>query len=310
MPISTDTLIGALSRILAAMARRVPSPEKRLEVSIVGRGIVAEVPENLPFQLVDLQGNAITTGVYAALVRVWNRGEAPIVPADIPQSAPLTLTLGGDSYILGAKVFSHIDGVNAEVHQIGNNILEIVLEGLTAGEDFLVSLYFTSSNPYVELCATGRVLGQLAPLDLTGREGFASLGERVSAAIMFGWIVGAVPAFIIPGALILHLYGWKGFRHLDALPFWLGIPFCIGLFPISLFLTCWAAQRVVRSRHPKGFPLTSDLEPSLHQTLKGLLLMAITGRRFRVSASLFSLGEPALMSGRKIRKRSIHDWFE
>ncbi len=310
MPVSANTLIGAVSRVLAAMARHAPSPQKRLEVSIVGRGIVAEVPEGLPFQLVDLQGNAITTGVYAALVRLWNRGEAPIVPADIPRSAPLTLKLGGDSYILGAKVFSQIDGVNAEVHQIGNNLLEIVLEGLTAGEDLLVSLYFTSSNPHVELCASGRVLGQLAPLDLTGREGLASLVERVSAAIMFVWIVGAAPAIVIPGALILHRYGWKGFRHLETLPFWLGVPFCIGVVPACLFLMYWIAQRVARSKHPKGFPLTSDLEPSLHQTLKGLLLMAVTGRRYRVSASLFSLGEPTLMSGRKIRKRSIDDWFE
>jgi hypothetical protein len=37
--------------------------------------------------------------------------------------------------------------------------------------------------------------------------------------------------------------------------------------------------------------------------------MIVTGRRYRVSMSLFSIGEPVLMTRKPIQRRSVDDWI-
>src|ERR1700722_12462701 len=106
------SIFGITAKALAAIFRRPKQPGKRLEISILGRTIIAEVGDDMPCRLVDLQGQEILDGVYMALIRLWNRGTLPVLPIDIPKSAPLSLKLAGNGYILGAEGFTSVEGLN------------------------------------------------------------------------------------------------------------------------------------------------------------------------------------------------------
>lgn len=304
------TIVATAARLFSTVLRRKKEPYKYLEVSVLGRGIVAEIPEYLPFKLVDLQGQPITDGVYIAVIRLWNRGTLPILPSDIPASAPLLVTLGDEGYLLGANGFSTVDGLSIELQQNKNGTLEITIEGLNPGDDIHIPMYYTSKNPYLSITASGRILGQQLPIDLTGREGLASTTERLAAGTIILLTAGTFPAVILPSYLIWKEHGLNGFLEIQEISHWLTTPLSLGLTMLSIFLVGWIATKLERRKHPESFPLRSDLEPTLRESLKGLWLMLITGRRYRISSSIFTLGEPVIMAGRKIKKRSISDWVQ
>lgn len=68
--------VTALVRLITTLFGRKPSlPHKRLEARLLLRGIVAEIPKELPFRICDEEGNQ-HRGVYVIGMLIWNKRQS------------------------------------------------------------------------------------------------------------------------------------------------------------------------------------------------------------------------------------------
>jgi hypothetical protein len=300
--------VGLLARLVGALFRRAPT--KRLEATVLGRGIVAELPYDVPCRLIDPDGNEIRDGVYVLLIRLWNRGTLAVAAADFAPSAPLRIRLESSVRMLGAHTVSTVDSFQCEARLESANTIGVAHEGFNPGDDAIVSLFYTGPHLYAPVSVEGRIIGQSAVLDRTDKEGRASFGERTAAGVLLCWATLSAPALLICGYFIARDFGLAALWHKPAtVPDMLAVPFVAGAILPAMAVLTWFQRWVERLKHPKGFPLDSDLEPPAWDSVKAMIRMIVTGRRYRISTSLFSVGEPVLMTRKPVRNRSIHDWI-
>jgi hypothetical protein len=300
--------LGLVGRLLAALLRRAPA--KRLEASILGRGIVAEVPFDAPCVLLDREANELRNGVYVLVVRLWNRGAQPVHAADFASSAPLRIQLDSSVRTLAASAVSAVEGFEVDARLDVNGSVLVDHEGFGPGDDAVISVYYTGADLQAPVNVQGRIVGQTTPLDCTHNEGRASSGERLAAAAVLTLLLNALPGFFIGGFLIWRDYGLLAlWSSPERLPWYLIAPFSLGTFVLSLAVFVQLQRWFERRQHPKGYPLDVDIEPPFIENVKGLVMMALTGRRFRISNSFFSAGQPLLATRKPIKQRSVRDWM-
>jgi hypothetical protein len=301
--------ISAAFRLLSVLVSRRPShPYKSLQARLIDRGIVAEIPKDLPFYISDEYGKR-HKGVYVIGLLIWNRGNQPVVHSDFLKSAPLLVRVGQDATIVAARTLAVEDQTVCSSKIIGDQTLSVTFDCLNP-DDYLVIPIFVTGNPLADVEITGRIIGQVDPIDHTAEEAKSTFGERFAAFFLLSVLLSALPGFLGGGYLILRNYGIDLLLYNpQSIPRYLMAPFCMGALTISMFMTSRIMQWVERRKNPGGYPLYSDLEPPLLENIKGFFLTAFKGKKLRVSKSLFSWGKTVLMPYKKIRRRTINDWI-
>lgn len=303
---STSSAVGVISRLLALLRRK---PGKRLEATVLGRGIVAEVPFDEPYRLVDLEGRELDAGVYVLVLRLWNRGGLPIFASDIPPSAPLQIALDPGVRVIAVRTISTVKSFVCDVTADSSNVYRLEPEGFSPGDDMNIAIYYSGNQINPDVKVHGRIIGQSTAIDLTHLEHRASVGERVACLLLLVWIIGSLPALLVSGFLIWHDYGWHSFLDMRHLPHVLSSSFAFGLTFLAFALMTTCFRWLERRRQPRGYPLDTDLDPPVWSTIWSMIKTVATGRKIRISASLFSLGQPLPMTRKKPDKRSPRDWI-
>ncbi|WP_112166619.1 hypothetical protein [Klebsiella sp. WCHKl090539] len=299
--------LGALLRLILTLGQKKKRPERQLEARLITRGIVAEIPKDIPYYITAEDGSQ-EKGIYVIGLLIWNRGTLPVVENDFLPSSPLTVKVSDQAKIIGSRILAVEDEVCCSCQQLSAQELQIHFDCLNS-EEYLVLPLFITGNPYVNVELTGRIIGQSHPIDQTAAEVKASILERLASLIVLIFVLNMLPGFFICGALIIKEYGLHVFMNdFESISIWYSTPFFFGAAAIFMFLLSRTAYWFERRAYPEGYPLESDLEPPLHKSITGLCKCIFHGKKIRLSTSLFSWGKPVIMAEKRVRRRSINDW--
>lgn len=302
-------LTAIFRMILSLVGHKNHQPYKKLNASLIMRGIVAEVPNDVPFYLCSEDGDR-HKGIYIIGLLIWNKGNQPITQADMIASAPLQVTIGNDAKLITTKVIPVEEQTQCGTLIVSPHRLHISFDCINPGE-YLVVPIFVTGNPATEIIITGRIIGQDSPIDHTAEEVKAGFFERFTAVMVLLLTINALPGFFIGGWFILKNYGISVLlNQAHMIPAYIILPFSMGLLILSLFFLSRITYWLERRAFPKGYPLESDLEPPLKENIQGMLKTIFLGRKQRLSLSLFNWGKPVMMSNRKVKKRSVDDWIQ
>lgn len=308
----TDALspVSAVVRMLLALAgRRGSHPHKDLQAKLLLRAIVAELPDELPFRIHDGEGKQ-HKGVYAIGIMVWNRGDQPVTDADFTEAAPFRLTIAEDATIVGARVIKWEEETECALTRVDDQNLAVKFDCINPGE-YLIIPIFVTGNANTEVKISGRIIGQEAPIDQTADEVTASLGERITSAILLILLLNALPGLLVGGWYILRDYGLNTLLHSpEIIPRYLQVPFFSALMIDAMIVISRVGNFFERRKYPEGYPVYADLEPTILNNIKGLFLTTFIGKKQRISLSLFSWGEPVLMTKKNVKRRTVDDWIQ
>ncbi|MGX1187435.1 hypothetical protein AB7M29_005114 [Pseudomonas sp. F-14 TE3623] len=301
--------VTALLRLITSFyGRQSARPHKRLEGSILLRGIVAEVPEELPFFLCDIDGNR-HRGIYVIGMLIWNKGTQPVTQADILPSAPLQVTVDPDSTFVNAQIIPIEDQTDCSATVISPTTLRLDFDCINPNEYLIVPIYYTG-NPMTKVQITGRIIGQEYSIDHTAAEVKAAFFERLTVLAILLMLLNTIPGLLVAGGYILHDYGLGTMWHdPNSIPTYLMIPFAMGVMTSAMFIISRIIFWFERKKYPEGYPLYGDLEPPLFENIKGMLRTVLKGEKYRVSTSLFDWGKPILLTAKKTKRRTIDDWI-
>lgn len=311
----TATLAGLLSPLLSvarfvlSLFRRSPAgPIKLFEARLVMRGIVAEIPDDISLYLCDENGTR-HKGVYAIGLLLWNKGNQPITPSDFTEAGPLRVKTGADATIVSARLITLEEATDCRTSVVDDHTLAVTFDCVNPGE-YLVLTVFVTGDHNASLEVTGRIIGQEKPIDQLAAEVRASWLDRAVAFVLLGLLLNALPGFFIGGGFIWYRYGlsalWTPDNHV---PLWLMASFIAGAMIVVAFLNSRLFYWVERRKYPESYPTMADLEPPLLDNIRGLLRTLFRGKKQRLSSSLFSFGEPVIVSSKKMRKFTTDDWF-
>ena len=311
MPIAhIASLATSIARALLSRRKRPLPPDRHLEAKLFMRAIVAEIPGDVAVWLCDESGQR-HRGVYAVGLLLRNVGELPIIPGDFVPSAPLKIAVDDTAEIVDVHAVAPIDQGECALTVLSKREVRLDIECMNRGDYWQVPLYITG-NPMAQVSITGRIIGQVEPIDRTADEAKASLSERFTAGTLFLLAVGSIPAATAAALVIHHRYGLGSFiHHPERLPAYLSTPVALGFLMFApLLVFSQLARYLERRKYPKGFPLYSDLEPPLLENLRGMLATALLGKKQRVSISLFDWGKPVIFpTNHKARRRTVDDWI-
>ena len=302
-------LTAVFKLILSFFGRGDNHPHKRLEARLLMRGIVSELPDDIPLHIYDESGTR-HKGVYIVGLLIWNKGNQPVINSDFIQSAPLQVQLEQGTNIVGARILPVEDQTECSVTITALNILTLNFDCVNPKEYLVVPMFITG-NPMTDVKVTGRIIGQESPIDHTAEEVRASIRERLSSLLVLIIILNALPGFFIGGGFILKNYGISTLlqRH-DSIPQYLMLPFGLGAMILLMFVFSRIMYWYERRQHPEGYPLCADLEPPLLENIRGLMRTVFKAKKQRVSISLFDWGKPVLIPNKKVKRRTIDDWIE
>lgn len=299
--------ISSLLRLILTFGQKKKLPERQLEARLIGRGIVAELPEDIPFYITAEDGSR-EKGIYVIGLLIWNRGTLPVVENDFLPTSPLIVKISDKAKFIGSRILAIEDEVRCSCQQLNDQQIQIHFDCLNS-EEYLVVPLFVTGNPYVSVELSGRIIGQSHPIDHTAAEVKASVPERLASLMALIFVLNMLPGFFICGALIIKEYGLRIFMNdFDSISRWYSLPFTFGTIAIFMFLFSRIVNWCERRAYPEGYPLESDFEPPLHKSIIGLCKCVFQGKKIRLSASIFSWGQPIIMPEKRVRRRSINDW--
>jgi hypothetical protein len=304
------SLLSPILKIGAALAgRKSQFSHKRLEAHLIMRGIVAEMPEYLPFRIIDGQGKG-HRGVYVIGMLLWNKGSDAITRSDFLPRAPLQISLAAGVEIIETRVISAEDDTEWATKRTDIDRVTVDFDCLNPHEYLVISL-FVADEPTADVRVTGKIIGQDCPIDHTAREVRASPTERVSTFFILLFVFNSLPGFFLGAAVILKRFGWKALiTHVDTVPLYLWAPFVTGTMAILMFIFSRVMYWNERRQYPEGYPLYADLEPPLLENIRGMVKTVFQAKKQRLSTSLFDWGKPILLPNRKVRRRTVDDWIE
>lgn len=313
---ATMTLGAILSPLTAVfrfivflLGRGSNHPHKRLEARLVMRGIVSELPDDIPFHICDENG-VRHKGVYVIGLLIWNKGNQPVTHSDFIASAQLQVKVGQDANLVGARTLAAEDQTVCSATIANQHTLTLNFDCLNPREYLVVPIFLTG-NPRTDVQVTGRIIGQESPIDHTAEEVRASFGERVSSLFVLIVILNTLPGFFIGGGFIFKEYGIPTLVHYpDSIPTYLMLPFSMGALTLFMFAFSRVMYWYERRQYPEGYPLYADLEPPLLENIRGLIRTLLKGKKQRVSSSLFDWGKPILMPSKKVKRRTVDDWIQ
>lgn len=302
-------LTAAFRLVLSLLGRGSNHSHKRLEARLVMRGIVAELPDDIPFHICD-ENDVRHKGVYVIGLLIWNKGNQPVTHSDFIASAPLQVKVGQDANLVGARTLAVEDQTVCSATIANQNTLTLNFDCMNPREYLVVPIFLTG-NPWADVQVTGRIIGQESPIDHTAEEVRASFGERLSSLFILIVILNTLPGFFIGGGFIFKDYGIHALVHNSgSIPTYLTLPFGMG----TMILFIFAFSRIMywneRRQYPEGYPLYADLEPPLLENIRGLMRTVFKAKKQRVSISLFDWGKPILMPSKKVKRRTVDDWIQ
>lgn len=301
--------LSSLLRLILTLGQKKKFPERQLEARLIARGIVAELPEDIPFHITAEDGTR-EKGIYIIGLLIWNRGTLPVVEEDFLPTYPLIVKIGDNAKFVGSRILAMEDEVRCSCQQLNDQQLQIHFDCLNS-EEYLVIPLFVTGNPYANVELSGRIIGQSHPIDHTAAEVKASVIERLASLMVLIFILNMLPGFFIGGALIIKKFGLSVFMNgFDSISRWYSIPFSFGTMAIFMFLFSRIVYWFERRAYPEGYPLESDFEPPLHKSIIGLFKCIFQGKKVRLSTSIFSWGKPIIMPEKSVRRRSINDWVK
>lgn len=301
--------ISSVSRIiLSTILRQRNRPAKLLEASLLMRGIVAELPEDIPYYICDEYGER-HKGIYAIGLLIWNKGTDSITSSDFTSRGPLKIELGDDASLVGARAIAAEDETECQVTILDRRTASIEFDCINPNE-YLVAPLFVTGNAHTSVKVTGRIVGQGAPLDQTAREVRASIGERITVFIILLMLANTLPGFFLVGGYILRTYGLHALiNQSNTIPQYLMASFFLASMIIFLFIFSRTMNWIERRKYPDGYPLHADLEPPLLENIRGMCKTLFKGEKIRISTSMFDWGKPVLMPAKKVRRRTVNDWI-
>lgn len=301
--------ISALLRVVAAILGRARVvPAKNLTAHIHMRGIVAELPIDIPLKIVDEFGDS-HHGVYALSVLIRNRGRKEILPSSFLENAPLRIILDEDAYIIKAHCISNDDELICSADKVDDRTVSVDFDCINPS-DFIKLVIFHSGKAMTNVRVTGRIVGQETSIDQTAEEVRAGTGERVATLTAFLAILNIFTGLPLSLWLIHRNYGLTELSKVPSpIPPYLLIPAIFGMSILCMLILSRVDYWLERRKYPTGFPLRSDFEPPLWENMKGLARAAFLGKKQRLSASLFSRGQPVIFSPKKNRRRTVDDWL-
>lgn len=301
--------LSSLLRLILTLGQKKKCPERQLEARVIARGIVAELPEDIPFYITAEDGTR-EKGIYVIGLLIWNRGTLPVVENDFLPTSPLTVKVSDKAKFVGSRILAVEDEVRCSCQQLNEQQLQIHFDCLNS-EEYLVIPLFVTGDPYVNVELSGRIIGQSHPIDHTAAEVKASVPERLASLMVLIFILNMLPGFFISGALIIKEYGLRVFMNdFDSISRWYSMPFTFGAIAIFMFLFSRIVYWFERRAYPEGYPLQSDFEPPLYKSIIGLCKCVFQGKKIRLSTSIFSWGQPIIMPEKRVRRRSINDWVK
>lgn len=300
--------LSSLLRLILTLGQK-KKPERQLEARLITRGIVAELPEDIPFYITAEDGTR-EKGIYVIGLLIWNRGTLPMVENDFLPTSPLIVKISDKAKFVGSRILAVEDEVRCSCQQLNDQQLQIHFDCLNS-EEYLVIPLFVTGNPYVNIELSGRIIGQSHPIDHTAAEVKASVPERLASLMVLIFVLNMLPGFFISGALIIKEYGLRVFMHdFESISRWYSMPFAFGAITIFMFLFSRIVYWFERRTYPDGYPLESDLEPPFYKSIIGLCKCVFQGKKIRLSTSIFSWGQPIIMSAKRVRRRRINDWVK
>ncbi len=300
--------LSAVLRLAAAVFKTAPIAEKNLKTRIVTRGIVAELPSDMPLKIVDEFGHH-HQGVYALSMLIWNLGSEAILPSSFLENAPLRIALSEDAYILDANCFSNDDQLICVADKIDERTVSIDFDCINPS-DFIMLVMFYGGKPMTNVHITGRILGQAASIDQTAEEVRAAPGERIAALLILLLSMNVVTGFPVCAWLIYRGYSLAElFKAPSGVPAYLIMPVAMGVLVLSMFAFSRIDAWLERRKYPNGFPLSSDFEPPLWENLKGLARTVFHAKKQRLSTSMFDWAQPVIFRPKKTKRLTVDDWM-
>jgi hypothetical protein len=289
---SPTALIPIAIKIISSRSKK----DKHLTIETTRRGIILEHLENLPFSIIDDDGNSIYN-CYSIQFRIWNKGKEVIRGQDISQSEPFILEISNGARVLGSPfiVFRDPDDIGLTISDLENGKFKIDFEFINSDEWLEVCFYVTG-NPNAKASASGRIAGQKSPgFDVSIDDGRASLGERLYSLVGILFII-SLPMSLGIGLIwllwLLHDYSlqslWLEPKNIpDGLFYLLVMGFSFPLMYLIYFVFLWIA----RKSHPKTYPLEVDYRPKPFQHLLAYWNVFWKGKNFLISNSSYNYGE-------------------
>lgn len=291
----------------AFFGKKKSHPFKKLEAKIINRCIVAELPEVIPFKIVNEAGDQYK-GIYVIGLLIWNTGNQAITKKDFPKKNPLIIEIDKNTELAGYDVIPVYEEISCSLEKIETNKLRLRFDFLNPQEYVVIQLFVTS-DPYVPVNICGRFSGQEEPIDQTALEAKASLSERFIAFFMLILIFNAMPVCFIALGFIYVNYGFDMLiNDMDKIPSYLLSSVSTGVIMWLLFIYSRLTYWFEKKKYPKGYPLMADLELPIWGSVKAFFNTLFFGKKQRVSVSLFNWGEPVLLSHRKVPRKNANDW--
>jgi hypothetical protein len=285
-------IIGAgLGYLMSLIVAKQTERKKNLLLEVVGREIVLEDGHDLPFHIVAHDGERIGD-VYLFAVRIWNKGGIQIMGDEISPSAPLGIEIHDSAKVIGEpRVIKPNDGMEFFIEKRGENKFEFGFDCLNSDEWVQVG-FFVTGNPRAAIKGSGRIFGQHADFDISTDDSKAKWHERIMSLAVFVLIVSS--PFSLVGSIYwayseYNIYDFIG--NPQRLPKMLTLLFCLGVFVPIIAMNYFGGIWLKRRANPKGYPIREDFEPSQWKSLKSFLMTAISGKSYRVSASMHDYGE-------------------
>lgn len=281
-------IVGYLASMLVA---KQTAKKKNLILETTGRRIIVEAADACPFDILDKHGNQLSN-VYLISVRIWNKGNEHIVRSDISNEAPLRVMLLDDAHILGEPIiFRGGSEIGLQLSEEKKNTYQIIFECVNPGEWAELG-FFVKDNPRIRLAASGRLFGQESEFAFRMDDGRAFTGERLAAMFAMSFLVASPIALVTGLVFLLKDYSVSALLFESAtIPEHIKQCLAFGAIIPAFVITYYMANWFKRKRNPKTYPLDEDYEPSQAQNIGAMWGTALSGRRYRVSASVHSTGE-------------------
>lgn len=313
MAVGESSFLLTIFRSLITFFYKKGNINKRLEARVVGRAIVAELPNSIPFSIQDIAGNQ-HRGVYVVGLMVWNKGNSEITKDDFIK--PLCIVLEETAELINVELLVAEDPnypsemIESSYKIIEKNKFEVYFDCINPKE-FILCVIYLANNPQVNINVLGRIRGQDQAIDQTALEVKARVSERFLILIILLFILNAFTLFFVVSYYLFNIYEIREiFLQGEKISSWLMIPFFMGLLFYFLFIFSRITYWLEKCNVPEGYPLSSDLEPPFWQNVKGMLTTLFKGKKQRISLSIFNRGKPILMPSKTVRKRSVNDWIK
>lgn len=296
-----DYALSGISLLLGILAsylvHRWTRKDKLLVGEVLPRQIVAENFAGSPFKI-SLHNGKIVDCIYLVPVRFWNRGGDTIRGSDISRDYPASISIDESIEIVGhLRIKTSDKRMSVSCTKVNETENKFVVEFDWLNENEWIEIGFlVSGDPHCEVALDGRICGQKKDFSILTDGSRASAWERINSGLFALLIVTSPVSLIASWVIVFNTYGFasglsKVLFDFESLSQPLSMAVMHGLLLPFMYLVFHTAMFIKRRRHPKGYKLPEDYEPSSLQALDAYWATTLTGRKHHVSNMMKNKGE-------------------